>query len=89
MFAERLQRDAQVNEGLSVKFDRSKELDLNFLEGSARANIDYCNLGSYMRFVMEEFEKCYILKKSQKKEQKKGDESSMFPIISTIKEQQF
>ncbi len=78
MFAERLKNDARVNEDLPVKFDRSKDLDLNFLEATARPNIDYSNLGSYMRYVMEEFDKSYILKKSQKDRLQNEDSSMAF-----------
>lgn len=78
IFAERLNSDARVNEDLPVKFDRSKDLDLNFLEATARPNIDYSNLGSYMRYVMEEFDKSYILKKSQKDRLQNEDSSMAF-----------
>jgi len=55
-----------------MTFERSKEQDLNFLEATARANIDYVNLGSYMQYVKEEFDKSYAMKKSIKNNDRRG-----------------
>lgn len=65
-FAERLERDLNTNVNISEKFNRALEVELNFLEASARPNIDYKNLGNYMKYIMEEFEHAYLLKKSQR-----------------------
>jgi hypothetical protein len=65
-FADRLERDKNTNVNVSEKFNRALEVELNFLEASSRPNIDYCNLGNYMKYIMEEFEHAYLLKKSQR-----------------------
>lgn len=41
-------------------------MELNFLDATARPNINYANLGSYMRYVMEEYEHAVHLKKIYK-----------------------
>lgn len=41
-------------------------MELNFLDATARPSIDYVNLGTYMRYVMDEFERALHLKKLQK-----------------------
>jgi hypothetical protein len=41
-------------------------VELNFLDATARPNINYANLGSYMRYVMEEYEHAVHLKKINK-----------------------
>ena len=41
-------------------------MELNFLDATARPTIDYINLGTYMRYVMTEFERALHLKKIKK-----------------------
>lgn len=65
-FEDRLERDRNININISPTFDKALEGELNFLDATARANINYCNLGNYMKYVKEEFEHAFILKKIQK-----------------------
>ncbi len=68
-FADRLERDKNTNVNVSETFERALEAELNFLEASSRPNIDYKNIGNYMKYIMEEFEHAYLLKKSNKSEE--------------------
>ena len=61
LFSDRLEGDVDVNI-FDIDFKKCLELEDNFLTLSARQNIDYINLGSFMALVFEEFKKAYDTK---------------------------
>lgn len=61
--ARRLERDRDINVDLAPKFDIAVEVELNYLEATARPSIDYCNLGNYMKYVLQEYYRALDLKK--------------------------
>jgi hypothetical protein len=54
LFAERLERDKNTNVHISPRFDQALCEEQNYLEATGRSNIDYVNLGNYMKYVMED-----------------------------------
>ncbi len=59
-FEDRLERDKNINIKFSQTHDKALEMELNFLEASTFQNINYCNLGSYLKYVKQEFDRATI-----------------------------
>lgn len=62
LITDRLTADRDVNQFEDFQFRQSLDYEENFLTLTNRQSIDYVNLGDYMKLVMEEFQKLYVLK---------------------------